>query len=81
MFAGMKLATVLAVIGAVVAEFVGADSGLGYLIMIAGANFDIARQFSAIVVLSIVGMVFFWLAGRIERICLPWHVSVRARQS
>src|SRR5437879_10592141 len=57
----------LAVIGAVVAEFVGADAGLGYLIMIAGANFQIARQFSAIVVLSVVGMIFFWLAGRIER--------------
>jgi len=80
-FAGMKLATVLAVIGAVVAEFVGADSGLGYLIMIAGANFQIARQFSAIVVLSVVGMIFFWLAGRIERICLPWHVSIRSQQS
>jgi NitT/TauT family transport system permease protein len=80
-FAGMKLATVLAVIGAIVAEFVGADSGLGYLIMIAGANFDIARQFSAIVVLSIVGMICFWLAGFIERMCLPWHVSVRTRQS
>jgi NitT/TauT family transport system permease protein len=80
-FAGMKLATVLAVIGAVVAEFVGADSGLGYLIMIAGANFNIARQFSAIVVLSVVGMIFFWLAGLIERISLPWHVSVRSRQN
>ena len=80
-FAGMKLATVLAVIGAVVAEFVGADSGLGYLIMIAGANFQIARQFSAIVVLSVVGMIFFWLAGRIERVCLPWHVSIRSQQS
>jgi NitT/TauT family transport system permease protein len=80
-FAGMKLATVLAVIGAVVAEFVGADSGLGYLIMIAGANFDIARQFAAIVVLSVVGMGFFWLAGWLERICLPWHVSIRSLQN
>jgi NitT/TauT family transport system permease protein len=79
-FAGMKLATVLAVIGAVVAEFVGADAGLGYLIMIAGANFDIARQFSAIVVLSVVGMIFFWLAGVIERLCLPWHVSIRSQK-
>lgn len=80
-FTGMKLATVLAVIGAVVAEFVGSESGLGYLIMIAGANFDIARQFAAIVVLSAVGMVLFWLAGRIERVCLPWHVSVRTRSN
>lgn len=77
-FAGMKLATVLAVIGAVVAEFVGADSGLGYLIMVAGANFDIARQFSAIVVLSLIGMIFFWIATWAERVCLPWHVSIRS---
>jgi NitT/TauT family transport system permease protein len=79
-FAGMKLAIVLAVIGAVVAEFVGSDVGLGYLIMIAGANFDIARQFAAIVVLSMVGMALFWVASRAERMCLPWHVSIRTRQ-
>lgn len=76
-FAGMKLAIVLAVIGAVVAEFVGADSGLGYLIMVSGADFKIDRQFSAILVLSVMGMVLFWLIGVIERLVLPWHISVR----
>jgi NitT/TauT family transport system permease protein len=80
MFAGMKLATVLAVIGAIVAEFVGADAGIGYMIMIAGANFQISRQFGAIVALSLVGMLFFWIMSWIERISLPWHVSVRANQ-
>jgi ABC-type nitrate/sulfonate/bicarbonate transport system permease component len=79
-FAGMKMATVLAVIGAVVAEFVGADSGLGYLIVVAGADFQIERQFSAILVLSLVGMLFFWLAGWVERRLLPWHISVRANE-
>lgn len=78
-FAGMKLATVLVVIGAIVAEFVGADSGLGYVIMIAGANFNIARQFGAIIVISLVGMIFFWLASWVERLCLPWHVSIRSQ--
>jgi ABC-type nitrate/sulfonate/bicarbonate transport system permease component len=80
-FAGMKLATVLAVIGAVVAEFVGADSGLGYLIMVAGADFKIDRQFSAILVLSVLGMLLFWVAGWIERLVLPWHISVRANDA
>ena len=78
MFAGMKLATVLAVIGAIVAEFVGADSGLGYLIMIAGSNFDLGLQFAAIVVLSAMGMAFFWVLGIAERMALPWHVSMRS---
>jgi ABC-type nitrate/sulfonate/bicarbonate transport system permease component len=79
-FAGMKMASVLAVIGAVVAEFVGADSGLGYLIMVAGADFKIDRQFSAIFVLSLIGMSLFWLAGWVERLLLPWHISVRASE-
>jgi ABC-type nitrate/sulfonate/bicarbonate transport system permease component len=79
-FAGMKMASVLAVIGAVVAEFVGADSGLGYLIMVAGADFKIDRQFSAILVLSLIGMSLFWLAGWVERLLLPWHISVRASE-
>lgn len=79
-FAGMKLAIVLAVIGAIVAEFVGADSGLGYIIMIAGANFQIARQFGAIIALTIVGMLLFWAMTYIERRSLPWHISVRALQ-
>lgn len=80
-FAGMKLAVVLAVIGAIVAEFVGADAGLGYLIIVAGSSFDIPRQFAAIVVLSAIGMAFFWLAAWVERKSLPWHVSIRATHS
>jgi NitT/TauT family transport system permease protein len=79
-FAGMKVATVLSVIGAVVAEFVGADSGLGYLIMVAGSDFKIDQQFSAILILSVIGMLFFWLADRVERLLLPWHVSMRAEE-
>lgn len=76
-FAGFKVATSLAVIGAVVAEFVGADGGLGYVMMIANADLNIARQFAAIVLLSMIGMVFFWIIEWLERIVLPWHVSVR----
>jgi NitT/TauT family transport system permease protein len=74
-FAGLKLATALSVIGAIVAEFIGADKGLGYLILIAGANFDIARQFASVVVISLIGVVFFAVLERIERIAIPWKAS------
>ena len=78
--AGMKMAAVLAVIGAVVGEFVGADAGLGYIILTASSNFDITRQFSAIILLSALGMIFFWLIEAIEQKVIPWHVSIRAEQ-
>lgn len=76
--AGVKMAAVLAVIGAVVAEFVGADSGLGYVILSASSNFDITRQFSAIILLTLLGMLFFWATELAERAAIPWHVSNRS---
>ena len=78
-FAGMKLAAVLSVIGAVVAEFVGAQSGLGYVILVAGSNFRMDQQFAAIIFLSAMGMILFWAIGFAERKVLPWHVSMRSR--
>lgn len=76
-FAGLKVASVLAVIGAIVAEFVGADSGLGYLIVVAATDQNVTRQFAAIAFLSVVGILFFWFVGYLERRLLPWHASVR----
>ena len=76
----MKMAAVLAVIGAVVAEFVGADAGLGYVILAASSNFDITRQFAAIVLLSALGMAFYWIIEMIERRLIPWHVSQRTER-
>ena len=75
-FAGLKVASVLSVIGAVVAEFVGADSGLGYAMMVATSDLNIARQFAAIMLLSVIGVIFFWFIGYIERLLIPWHSSV-----
>ncbi len=76
-FAGLKVASVLAVIGAIVAEFVGADSGLGYLIVVAATDQNVTRQFSAIFLLSLTGILLFGLIGYLERRLLPWHASVR----
>jgi NitT/TauT family transport system permease protein len=77
-FAGLKVASILSVIGAVVGEFVGSDSGLGYTMMVATSDLNIARQFAAILLLSVIGTTFFWLIGLIERLLLPWHSSMRS---
>jgi len=55
-FAGLEIATGLAVIGAVVGEFVGAQAGLGYLITVLNFNLDVAGVFAVLVLLSAIGM-------------------------
>jgi NitT/TauT family transport system permease protein len=77
MFAGFKVAITLAVVGAIVAEFVGADSGLGYLLLVANGNFDVALAFSVLVALTVVGVALYGVIEAIERLMLPWHVSRR----
>ena len=77
-FAGMKVATTLAIIGAIVAEFVGADSGLGYMMMLATSELDMAREFAAITILTVIGIIFFAAIEWTERLVLPWHVSIRS---
>jgi NitT/TauT family transport system permease protein len=77
MFAGFKVAITLAVVGAIVAEFVGADSGLGYLLLVANGNFDVALAFSVLVTLTVMGVALYGVIELIERLALPWHVSRR----
>ncbi|HMN98245.1 MAG TPA: ABC transporter permease [Miltoncostaeaceae bacterium] len=70
-FSGLRMAAVFAVTGAVVAEYVGADRGLGYLSEFSTAQFATARSFAAIVLLALIGMAFFGLVGLAERQVLP----------
>jgi NitT/TauT family transport system permease protein len=53
-FAGLRIATTLAVMGAIVAEWLAASDGLGYLVLSGSFNFNAARSFSAIAMLSII---------------------------
>lgn len=76
-FAGLKLSATLAVIGAVVAEFVGAQAGLGFLIQQANATLDTELLFACIGYLTIIGVVIFALTELVERLMIPWHVSHR----
>jgi NitT/TauT family transport system permease protein len=77
-FGGLKVASSLAVVGALTGEFVGADHGLGYLLVQASGNLNTALLFATLVVLSALAMAFFYLIEMVERIAIPWHASQRA---
>jgi NitT/TauT family transport system permease protein len=77
-FSGLKVSITLAVVGAVVGEFVGANSGIGYVLQIANGNFDLPLMFAALVILSLVGVLLFAIVDGAERLMIPWHVSHRS---
>jgi NitT/TauT family transport system permease protein len=77
MFAGLKIAVCLAVVGAIVGEFVGSDRGLGYLLLTSTGTFDGPLTWAALIILIAMGMILFAIVSLIERLAIPWHVSVR----
>jgi NitT/TauT family transport system permease protein len=76
-FSGFKVAITLAVSGAIVGEFVGADKGLGYVILLATGKMQTDLVFAAIMLLACIGILMFYAVLLAERLALPWHVSMR----
>jgi NitT/TauT family transport system permease protein len=76
-FTGLKVAISLAVIGSVIAEFVGATRGLGYVIQQSGASADTTLAFAAITLLSIMSIVLFYGLVLLEHLLLPWAQETR----
>lgn len=76
-FVGLKLNVTFAVIGAIVAEFVQADRGLGFVIMTSYRLLNMPRLWAAMLVCSLIGIVFFALIAVLERLAIPWHSSMR----
>ncbi|MBO9651068.1 MAG: ABC transporter permease [Variovorax sp.] len=71
-FAGLNMAAAFSVVGAVVGEFVGAQAGLGVLILQMEAQADTGGSFAVCVVLSVIGIVLTGLLRRIQRRVLHW---------
>jgi NitT/TauT family transport system permease protein len=76
-FSGLKVSVTLAVVGAVVGEFVGSNSGLGFVLQRSIGNFELPTMFAALIVLSFIGVILFWILDVIERFAIPWHASQR----
>lgn len=73
LFTGIKIAVVFSPIAAVFAEWVGADAGLGRLIQSDLANYQVARQFAAVVVLSGMALALIGLTALAERRVVTWR--------
>jgi NitT/TauT family transport system permease protein len=73
--AGLDIAMILALIGAIVAEFAGATSGLGTLILSMTYTMDVSGQFSVLLILSVVGLVLNRLVFLVRRRVLFWDPS------
>jgi ABC-type nitrate/sulfonate/bicarbonate transport system permease component len=73
LFTGIKIAVVIAPIGAVFAEWAGSDAGLGRLILSDSAYFEVARQFATVVVLSAMALALIGLTALIERRVVSWR--------
>jgi len=74
-FAGLEIAMIFALLGAIVAELVGAESGLGMLIQSMNFTMDVAGQFSVLLILSLVGLLLNSLVTTVRRRILFWDVS------
>jgi len=77
MFAGLKVGVSLALVGAIVGEFVASDHGLGYVILTAQGTFDTPQIFAANLLLALIGVVLFGGLTLLERRLIPWHASHR----
>ncbi|WP_376872017.1 ABC transporter permease [Albirhodobacter sp. R86504] len=80
LFNGLKLATTLALIGAIVAEFFGSPTrGMGFRISTAVGQLDLPLVWAEIVVAALAGSAFYGLVSMIERGVTFWHPSQRRR--
>jgi NitT/TauT family transport system permease protein len=74
-FSGLKVAITLAVVGAVVAEFVASSAGLGYILLQALYQLGTVTAFIALLWLTIMGYGVFVLLEAFERATIPWYIK------
>jgi NitT/TauT family transport system permease protein len=79
LFSALKVATVLAMIGAIVGEyFLSSQEALGFQIRNSAALFQFELAWAAIVVASVLGILFYSAVALVERLTMSWHPSSRA---
>jgi NitT/TauT family transport system permease protein len=78
-FAGMEVAVVFAVIGAIVGEYLGGNEGLGYLVVVSLNALDAPSLFAVILLLAALGCALYLLVNGAKRFAIPWHESVIGR--
>lgn len=70
---GIRVAMVVAPIGAVVGEWVGSSGGLGYLMLQSNARMQIADMFAALFILAMFSIALYYIADYLLKKLIPWH--------
>lgn len=73
LFAGLKISAAYSIMAAVIGEWLGASKGLGIFLTRSMHSFQTEQVFAAIIVISLVSLVFFGLVEAAGRICMPWY--------
>jgi NitT/TauT family transport system permease protein len=76
---GMEVGIVLAIIGCVVAQFIGGNDGLGYLLIDSMNAYQTDLLFAVIALLTGIGFLFYVAIGALRRVLIPWHESAHLR--
>lgn len=79
-FSGLKIAMTFAVVGAIVAEFVASDAGLGYVLVDARSNLDMVMVFAAIIWLIAIGFIFYFAVEYAERLFVKGRSAKRSQE-
>ncbi|MEW8285200.1 MAG: ABC transporter permease [Candidatus Thiodiazotropha endolucinida] len=77
-FSGLKVSSTFSVIGAIVAEFTGADKGIGYYIKSASYYLNSPEMFAGVFVAGVAGLLFFGLVVLVEKKVVFWRVSTHS---
>ena len=79
LFSALRISSTLAVIGAVVAEFVAAERGLGFFIAFSTSFFKIPSAFAGLVILVAISLALFRLVGLAQKLLAPWSLPKSER--
>jgi NitT/TauT family transport system permease protein len=73
-FSALRISITLAIIGAVVAEFVAAENGLGFFIAFSTSFFKVPQAFAALAILVTISLILFRLVAMIQKWWFPWSL-------
>jgi len=79
-FTGLRLGALLALVGAIVAEFLGSGEGLGYLVIYANDRLDTRFLFAVLLVMLLLGKLAYSIVEWVEQHAIAWHVSMREKE-
>lgn len=71
----LKISSSLSIVGAIVGEFVGANKGLGYVVLVSSYHMDTPVMFSAILASAVCGLLLFWFIAWLEKKLVFWQRS------